>query len=183
MRSANAPLSPSWLDRVTYELQLTQGDDASVTAWGMLRALLPPSPVADSIILAMAPMPLDDPTSLKRKGTTADFDAPVAKRQAVLRHHRFVWVPTEADRQQVAHLDKPSVDALLERTIALALGAVGFAGAQDGIINAFRVEVEECMRMLRSGIIECADFHRYAPPLWPCQAVNALFQTHNTYPG
>lgn len=118
-------------------------------------------------------MPLNDPMSLKRKATTTDFNAPVAKRPAVLHHHRFVCVPTAADRHQIAPLDKPSVDALLERTIALALGAVGFAGAQDGIIEAFRVEVEECTRMLILGISDCADSHRYAPPLWRRQAVNA----------
>ena len=121
----------------------------------------------------MAPMPLDEPTSLKRKATTADLDAPVAKKQAVLHHHRFTWLPTEADRHQVAPLDKPSLDAILERTITLALGAVGFAGAQDGIIEAFRVEVEECTGMPFSGTSDCADSHRYAPPFWRRQAVNA----------
>ena len=169
----NDPLSPSRLDPATQELQPTQRDDESVTAWGILRALLPPSPVADSIDTAMAPMPLDNPTTLKRKATTAEFDAPVAKRKAVVHHHQFTWSPTEVDRHQIAPLDKPSVDALLERTLALALGAVGFAGVQDGIIGAFRVEVEECTRMLLSGISDCADSHRYASTFWRRQAVNA----------
>ena len=97
----------------------------------------------------MAPMSFNDVTSLKRNSTTANFDAPAAKKQnrGPLIHHRLNWLPTEAERHQRAPQDGESMDTLLDRAITLALEAVGFAGADPRAIQAFRLEVEECRHM------------------------------------
>ncbi|KAG7001388.1 hypothetical protein G7Y79_00032g067410 [Physcia stellaris] len=96
---------------------------------------------------SMAPMSFNDVTSLKRNSTTANFDAPAAKKQnrGPLIHHKLNWLPTEAERHQSAPQDGESMDTLLERAIILALEAVGFAGADPRAIQAFRLEVEEYM--------------------------------------
>ena len=114
----------------------------------------------------MAPMPFDTTTmSLKRNATTANFDAPVAKKQnrGPLRHHRTTWRPTQAERDQAAPLAEESVDFLLERTIALALEAVGFAEADPCAIQAFRAEVEECMRIAFIAYCDGANSGRHVP--------------------
>ena len=112
----------------------------------------------------MAPLPSNDLTPLKRNSTTANFDAPAAKKQNrdSIRHHRPLWPPTQAIRDQTAPHDGESVDALLERSIVLALEAVGFAGADPRALQAFRLEVEECRRMPVIGYQDRADAHRYA---------------------
>lgn len=122
----------------------------------------------------MAPIPSNDMTSLKRNSTTANFDAPAAKKQnrGSIRHHRPFWPPTQAIRDQTAPQDGESVDTLLERSIVLALEAVGFAGADACALQAFRLEVEECRRMAVVGYRDGADARRYASFFGRRQAVH-----------
>ncbi|KAL8789798.1 MAG: hypothetical protein Q9195_006632 [Heterodermia aff. obscurata] len=95
----------------------------------------------------MAPIPSNDVAPLKRNSTTANFDAPAAKKQnrGSVRHHRPFGPPTQDIRDQTAPQHGEVVDAVLERSIVLALEAVGFAGADPRALQAFRLEVEEYM--------------------------------------
>lgn len=94
----------------------------------------------------MAPMTVEDIRSQKRNSTTADFDLPPAKKQHLrhVRHHKLTWQPDEAIRRQTSPQDEESAQALLARSIALALEAVGFEGVDPMAIESFRAEAEEC---------------------------------------
>ena len=93
-------------------------------------------------------MAVDDAHSLKRNSTTANLDFPPTKRQHFrsVRHHKLTWVADEAIRHQSPPQDEESVQALLARSITLALEAVGFQGADSTVIEAFRAETEECRK-------------------------------------
>ena len=103
----------------------------------------------------MAPMAIDDLRSEKRNSTTADFDLPSTKKQRSRppRHHKLIWGPTEAIRQQACLQDEESAQALLMRSIALALEAVGFEGADPVAIESFRAETEECAKHLVGNVL------------------------------
>ena len=100
----------------------------------------------------MTPMPIDDMKFLKRNSTTANLDTPVAKKlnYGPLRHHKPLWLNTQAERDRAAPLDAESFDCLLERSIALALEAVGFADAEPRALESFREATEECRETIRS---------------------------------
>lgn len=100
----------------------------------------------------MAPMALDDLPSSKRNSTAAEFDLPPAKRQNFqrIRHHKLTWSPDDDVRRQEYPQDEESVQALLSRSVALALEAVGFDGADPLAIEAFRAEAEECTELMLS---------------------------------
>ncbi len=91
-------------------------------------------------------MTANDVRSQKRNSTTANFDLPPTKKQHFRhgRHHKLTWRPDEAIRRRLPAQDEESAQALLTRSIALALEAVGFQGADSVAIESFRAETEEC---------------------------------------
>ena len=95
-------------------------------------------------------MAVDEAHSLKRNSTTANLNFPLTKKHHFrsVRHHKLTWVADEAIRHQSPPQDEESVQALLARSITLALEAVGFQGADSTVIEAFRAETEECRKYI-----------------------------------
>ncbi len=95
---------------------------------------------------SMTPMTVDNVRSQKRNSTTADFDLPPTKKQYIRhgRHHKLTWRPDETIRRQLPAQNEESAQTLLTRSIAFALEAVGFQGADPVAIESFRAETEEC---------------------------------------
>lgn len=91
-------------------------------------------------------MIVDNVRSRKRNSTTANFELPSTKKQYFRhgRHHKLTWRPDETIRHQ---LPAESAQTLLTRSIALALEAVGFQGADPVAIESFRAETEECTEL------------------------------------
>ena len=94
----------------------------------------------------MAPMALEDTHSVKRTSTEAEFDVPFAKKQhrGGLRHHKPGWDLQRPSRLAAPGPDGERIQALLTRSLALALEVVGFEGAEPMAIESFRAAVEEC---------------------------------------
>ncbi|MCJ1468012.1 hypothetical protein MMC07_006638 [Pseudocyphellaria aurata] len=88
-----------------------------------------------------------DGRSFKRTSTTAEFETPVAKKQnfGPLRHHKPSWDLSRSGRLETPCQDELAMQALLTRSITLALDAVGFEAAESTAIESFRVSVEEYM--------------------------------------
>ncbi len=91
-------------------------------------------------------MTVDNVRYQKRNSTTANFDLPPTKKQCFRhgRHHKLTWRPDESIRHQLPAQDEESAQTMLTRSIALALEAVGFQGADPVAIESFRAETEEC---------------------------------------
>ena len=106
----------------------------------------------------MAPMAIDG-HSFKRTSTSADFETPIAKKQNIgsLRHHKASWDLSRSKRRETSCQDDEVIQALLTRSITLALDAVGFEAAEPSAIESFRVHVEECViplhRLTGSGLL------------------------------
>lgn len=94
----------------------------------------------------MAPMALEDMHPVKRTSTDAQFDIPFAKKQnrGALRHHKPVWDLQRSTRLAAPGQDEGEIQALLTRSLALALGVAGFDGAEPMAMESFRAAVEEC---------------------------------------
>lgn len=90
----------------------------------------------------MIPSP---PSTLKRS-SPSDFElTPPAKRQdRRKRHHalRYSQLPHQ-DTASISQ-DESIVPTLLSRSVSLALGAVGFKGADPVAVESFRAQAEEC---------------------------------------
>ena len=93
----------------------------------------------------MAPMAIDGHSS-KRTSTTAEFETPVAKKQNIgrSRHHKPSWDPSRSRRLETPYQDEEAMQALLIRSITMALAVVGFEAAEPTAIESFRADVEEC---------------------------------------
>lgn len=91
-------------------------------------------------------MALEDMHPVKRTSTDAQFDIPFAKKQhrGGLRHHKPVWDLQRSIRLAAPGPDEGNVQALLTRSLALALGVAGFDGAEPAAMESFRAAVEEC---------------------------------------
>lgn len=98
----------------------------------------------------MAPMAVDG-RSFKRTSTTAEFENSVAKKQnfGPLRHHKPSWDLSRSGRFETPCQDELAMQAMLTRSITLALDAVGFEAAESTAIESFRANVEECAVPLR----------------------------------
>lgn len=145
-----------------------------------------PSPSLDQhLVLAMAPLPIDDVRSLKRSSSTANLDLPTAKKQHLRparHHHKLQWKPHEATRHQLSPQDEESARFLLTRSIALALEAVGFESADPVAIESFRAEVEECTtQALAQLATQLADKRRYAQLFKECSTIHATLPAHTTH--
>lgn len=97
----------------------------------------------------MAPMAVYQSLPHKRSASSASFeqfDLPPHKKQnrRQIRHHRPNW---DLQREQLKEpwQDVEAVQSMLTRSIGLALEAVGFSAAAPDAIEAFRLEVEECV--------------------------------------
>ena len=98
----------------------------------------------------MAPMAVYQSLPIKRSASSASFDTfglPPHKKQnrGQLRHHQPNW---DFQREQLKEpwQDAEAVQSMLTRSIGLALEAVGFDASAPDAMEAFRLEVEECMR-------------------------------------
>lgn len=86
---------------------------------------------------------------IKRSASAASFDLfglPPNKKQnrGQIRHHQPKW---NIQREQLKEpwQDAEAVQSMLTRSIGLALEAVGFDASAPDAMEAFRLEVEECM--------------------------------------
>ena len=61
-----------------------------------------------------------------------------------IRHHQPNWDSQRAQLKELWH-DEKDVQFMLTRSIGLALEAVGFEAAAPDAMEAFRLDVEECM--------------------------------------
>lgn len=95
----------------------------------------------------MAPMAVYQSIPAKRSATSVLIGLPPHKKRncGQIRHHRPKW---DSQREQLKEpwQDEEAVQLMLTRSIGLALEAVGFDAATPDAIEAFRVDVEECMR-------------------------------------
>ena len=86
----------------------------------------------------------------KRSATSELLGLPPHKRQnrGQIRHHQLKW---DLQREQLKEpwQDEETVQFMLTRSIGIALEAVGFEAATPDAMEAFRVDVEECMRSCR----------------------------------
>ena len=95
-------------------------------------------------------MAVDQSLPVKRSASSASFDLlglPPRKKQnrGHIRHHQPNW---DFQREQLKEpwQDEEAVQSMLTRSIGLALEAIGFEAAAPDAIEAFRIDVEECMR-------------------------------------
>lgn len=94
----------------------------------------------------MAPMAVYQSLPAKRPASFESIGVPPQKKQnrGHIRHHQLNW---DFQREQLKEpwQDEDAVQSMLTRSIGLALEAVGFEAAAPDAIEAFRVDVEECM--------------------------------------
>lgn len=98
----------------------------------------------------MAPMAVYQSLPTKRSASSASFEPfglPPHKKQnrGQIHHHQPNW---NFQREQIKEpwQDEEAVRSMLTRSISLALEAVGFEAAAPDAMEAFRVDVEECMK-------------------------------------
>ena len=94
----------------------------------------------------MAPMAIyEQHHPLKRTSSQAFFDDPVPKKiKNGLKRHRATFDIQHEYRRDAALQDEEAAEALLTRSIDLALEAVGFEAAQPTALESFRLLTEEC---------------------------------------
>ena len=99
-------------------------------------------------------MTFPDTQSLKRTSSTAQFDEPAAKKlnRGHIKHHKASWDLQREQRYSATALKDGDAQALLTRSIGLALEAVGFEAAAPEAIDSFRGDVEECTQHRRDTI-------------------------------
>ena len=94
----------------------------------------------------MAPMTVHQAVPAKRPAPHEPYGLPPLKKQnrGKIRHHQLGW---DFQRAQIKEpwQDEEAVQLMLTRSIALALEAVGFKAAAPDALEAFRMDVEECM--------------------------------------
>ena len=80
-------------------------------------------------------------------GPFEPFGQPPNKKQnrGQLRHHQSKW-DFQRDQFKEPWQDVEAIQSMLTRSIGLALEAIGFEAAAPDAIEAFRLEVEECMK-------------------------------------
>lgn len=95
----------------------------------------------------MAPMAVYQSIPAKRSATSELIGLPPQKKRncGQIRHHRPKW-DSQREYLKEPWQDEEAVQFMLTRSIGLALEAVGFDAATPDAIEAFRVDVEECMR-------------------------------------
>ena len=93
-------------------------------------------------------MAVDDYRLLKRTSSVAQLNGPVSKKlnRGFIRHHKPTWDLQREQRLNSTVLYDVEVQSLLNRSIALALEAVGFEAATPEAIESFRNDVEKCMK-------------------------------------
>lgn len=90
-------------------------------------------------------MALEDTHPTKRTSTQANFDIPFAKkRNRGIHHHKSAWDLQRSVRLAAPGPDEENIQALLTRSIALALEVAGFMGAEPMAMESFRAAIEEC---------------------------------------
>ena len=109
-------------------------------------------PTAQSRCALMAPMTVYQSIPAKRSATSELLGLPPHKKlnRGQLRHHRSNWDLQREYLKEPWH-DEEAIQVMLTRSIGLALEAVGFEAATPDAMEAFRVDVEECMRSYCSG--------------------------------
>lgn len=92
----------------------------------------------------MGPLASEETALFKRNSTDAGFDAPLPIKQRRTVHHQIRWKQSLPDDYIGVCQNDEVIRAHLLRSIALALEAVGFQGADPRALEDFRVEVEDC---------------------------------------
>ena len=82
----------------------------------------------------------------KRSATSELLGLPPQKKQnrGQILHHQSNWDLQREYLKEPWH-DEEAIQSMLTRSIGLALEAVGFEAAMPDAMEAFRVDVEECM--------------------------------------
>jgi len=95
-----------------------------------------------------AAMAVQHENPLKRTSTAAQFNAPASKKlnRGPIRHRRTSWDLQREQRREAVWQDEVSIQSMLNRSIGLALQAVGFDAAAPEALEAFRNDVETCTR-------------------------------------
>lgn len=93
-------------------------------------------------------MAINNSHPLKRSSSIAQFDEPVAKKpnRGPVRHHKPLWDLQREQRQNAIIHDEEVVESMLNRSIGLALEAVGFEAAAPEAFESCRGAVEECTK-------------------------------------
>lgn len=95
----------------------------------------------------MAPMAIHEQHPLKRTSSQALFDDPVPKKvKNGLKRHKPAFDVQHEHRHDATLQDREAAEALLIRSINLALKAVGFEAAEPTALEGFRLLTEECMK-------------------------------------
>ena len=76
--------------------------------------------------------------------TKSEQPAPKKVKRSHFRYPRARYDFQRAQRQDAIIQDEKRVQDMLERSISLALEAVGFGGAEAEALESFRLETEEC---------------------------------------
>ncbi|KAL8953401.1 MAG: hypothetical protein Q9183_007332, partial [Haloplaca sp. 2 TL-2023] len=86
----------------------------------------------------------------KRSSSAIDLNVPIVRKRTrvPLRHQKIHW---DFDDQKSFH-DGTTPEALLTRSISLALNAVGFDGAEPLALESMRKTAEQCTFFLRSAV-------------------------------
>lgn len=94
----------------------------------------------------MSPMATFDTHPLKRTASQAAFDLPLAKKANLsTTHHKANWDLQKHYRRDATLQGGRVAQDLLRRSINLALQAVGFEEGEDGALQSFQSQVEDCM--------------------------------------
>ena len=93
----------------------------------------------------MAPMMYNEKISHKRSSTDACFDTPKSQKpRLTTRHHKLHWKPVHHQHQSSTSQDDEVISHSLERSIQLALQAVGFEQASALALASFTDHVQAC---------------------------------------
>ena len=94
----------------------------------------------------MSPMATFETHPLKRTASQAAFDLPLAKKSNLnITHHKAHWDLQKLYRRDATLQGGRVAQDLLRRSLNLALEAVGFEAGENGALQSFQSQVEDCM--------------------------------------
>ncbi|KAI4245500.1 MAG: hypothetical protein LQ352_006564 [Teloschistes flavicans] len=91
---------------------------------------------------------------MKRSSSTANFDSPDSKKRnlAPIRRHKITWDFDGGKPSEDTFHDTSAVEALLTRSIGLALDVIGFDAAEPLALESFRLVAEQYMHSLMANM-------------------------------
>ena len=101
----------------------------------------------------MAPMMHHDEMPHKRSSTDAGFETPKSQKpRLITRHHKLHWKPIQHQLPSSVCQDDGIITHSLERSIQLALEAVGFEQASAPALASFTNHVQACRLKLTEAL-------------------------------